>query len=296
MEKEGSLEFVLIRVPPKPRQELSVGQTRTFLMNSSSFLSAPATELWLLPSVVVSSSCVQENQKGKQESRVSTKLSLSIPGSFSDGDRNKSQGSVALSNLRKLCSKPPKNASHYDVSTELSLSVSSTFCDGQNNVKHHTALKKRKSCPNPPKNAVKRLRGSAKNRKEMRCCNFRDLNLNDDLWKIKKVLTGSDVGNLCRLLLATDLVEKLMLPYLGVEAQRDAENLEKGIKIGFWDVNTKSMHDLILKHWISSKSYVLIGGWNTGFVKRRCLKKGHEIGLRFDTYKHCFDFCILKRA
>ncbi|KAI4347886.1 hypothetical protein L6164_008662 [Bauhinia variegata] len=295
MEKEGFLEFVLIRVPPKPRQESSVDQTRTFLMNSSS-LSAAATELPLLPSVVVSSSCVQENQDGKQESRVSTELSLSISGSFNDGDRNKSQGPVALSNVRKLCSNPPKNASQYDVSTELSLSVSSTFCDGQNNVKPLTTLKKRKSCPNPPKNAVKRLRGSATNRKEMRCGNFRDLNLNDDLWKIKKVLTGSDVGNLCRLLLATDLVEKLMLPFLGVEAQRDAETLEKGIKIGFWDVDTKSMHYLILKHWISSKSYVLIGGWNTGFVKRRCLKKGDEIGLRFDTYKHCFDFSILKRA
>ncbi|KAJ1394391.1 DNA-binding barrel domain superfamily [Sesbania bispinosa] len=73
-----------------------------------------------------------------------------------------------------------------------------------------------------------------------------DLMLYDDPWKIKKVLKESDVGNLSRLLLHKELVEKFVLPMLGPNAQREAET-EKGTKIIIWDVDTQSMHHLVFK-------------------------------------------------
>ena len=86
------------------------------------------------------------------------------------------------------------------------------------------------------------------------------LELYDNPWKIKKALTTSDLGKLNRLLFGADLLESLMLPVLGAEARRDAEN-GMGAPIRVWDVDTMSMHQLILKRWASFKSYVLIGKW-----------------------------------
>ena len=69
-----------------------------------------------------------------------------------------------------------------------------------------------------------------------------------------------------------------MLPVLSADAQKDATR-EKGTTIKVWDVDTLSMHHLVLKRWASFRNYVLIGTWNQEFVKRRELKKGDEIGL-----------------
>ncbi|KAI4352913.1 hypothetical protein L6164_007120 [Bauhinia variegata] len=182
------------------------------------------------------------------------------------------------------------------VSVELSLSNSTSYYDDdQNKVKPSLAPNKRKSCPNSSMKETKRMRGGQKNLEEMKSWGY-DLKLYEDPWKIKKVLTQSDLGKLSRLLLATDLVEKFMLPVLGVDAQRDTKKLERGTQIKLWDVDTETMHYLILKKWVSSKSYVLIGSWKKDFVKRRCLKKGDEIGLLWDPYKHHFVFSIIKYA
>ncbi|KAK7290015.1 hypothetical protein RIF29_04120 [Crotalaria pallida] len=120
------------------------------------------------------------------------------------------------------------------------------------------------------------------------------LELYDNPWKIKKALTTSDLGKLNRLLFGAELLENLMLPVLDADAQRDAES-GMGTPIRVWDVDTMSMHLLILKRWASFKNYVLIGKWNHDFVRRRELKKGDEIGLQWDSYRHCFNFSVLKR-
>ncbi|KAK7270726.1 hypothetical protein RJT34_26099 [Clitoria ternatea] len=121
------------------------------------------------------------------------------------------------------------------------------------------------------------------------------LKLYDDPWKIKKTLTGSDLGTLSRLLLTIDLVRKQMLPMLGVDHARNAETRE-GASVRVWDMDAKSMHQLVLKRWPSAKSYVLLGNWNQDFVRRRDLKKGDEIGFHWDPYNHAFNFSVLQRA
>lgn len=121
------------------------------------------------------------------------------------------------------------------------------------------------------------------------------LRLYDDPWKIKKMLTASDLGILSRLLLSADLVKKQILPVLGADQAR-ATDTEEGSQVKIWDMDTKSMHQLVLKRWSSSKSYVLIGKWNQDFVRRRELKKGDEVGFQWNPYNYAFNFCVLKRA
>ncbi|XP_061341630.1 B3 domain-containing protein At2g33720-like [Gastrolobium bilobum] len=91
--------------------------------------------------------------------------------------------------------------------------------------------------------------------------------------KIKKVLNGSDLGNMRRLLLPKDFAENLVVPVLDGD-------VERGVQVDIWDVDTASIHSLIFKKWVSSRSYVFIGNWVKDFVSRRGLKKGDEIGLR----------------
>ncbi|XP_015959831.1 B3 domain-containing protein At2g33720-like [Arachis duranensis] len=121
------------------------------------------------------------------------------------------------------------------------------------------------------------------------------LELYDNPWKIKKKLTTSDLGKLNRLLFGSNLLENLMVPVLSMEAQREA-SCGMGTPIRVWDVDTMSMHYLILKRWASFKSYVLIGKWNKEFVRRRELKKGDVVGLHWDSYRQCFNFSVLKHA
>ncbi|XP_061351878.1 B3 domain-containing protein At2g33720-like [Gastrolobium bilobum] len=113
-----------------------------------------------------------------------------------------------------------------------------------------------------------------------------DLMLYDDPWKIKKVLNGSDLGNMRRLLLPKDFAENLVVPVLDGD-------VERGVQVEIWDVNTTSIHSLIFKKWVSSRSYVFIGNWVKDFVSRRGLKKGDEIGLHWDPYKNRFNFSVL---
>ncbi|XP_061341632.1 B3 domain-containing protein At2g33720-like [Gastrolobium bilobum] len=113
-----------------------------------------------------------------------------------------------------------------------------------------------------------------------------DLMLYDDPWKIKKVLNGSDLGNMRRLLLPKDFAENLVVPVLDGD-------VERGVQVDIWDVDTASIHSLIFKKWVSSRSYVFIGNWVKDFVSRRGLKKGDEIGLHWDPYKNRFNFSVL---
>ncbi|KAJ1379127.1 DNA-binding barrel domain superfamily [Sesbania bispinosa] len=81
-----------------------------------------------------------------------------------------------------------------------------------------------------------------------------ELMLSDDPWKIKKILKESDLGNLSTFLLGRDLAQELVLPVLGVDV-----DLDNGTQVMIWDVDTNSMHTLLFKRWLSSRSYVFIG-------------------------------------
>jgi hypothetical protein len=160
--------------------------------------------------------------------------------------------------------------------------------------------KKRKSCDEPSTNLRTSRRRLCNNKNEEEGNNNNKsvsttLKLYDDPWKIKKTLTESDLGILSRLLLAADLVKKQILPMLDLDDARAAET-EEGSPVNVWDMETNSMHQLVLKRWSSSKSYVLIGKWNHDFVRRRDLKKGDEIGFQWDPFNRAFNFCVLKRA
>lgn len=121
------------------------------------------------------------------------------------------------------------------------------------------------------------------------------LRLFDDPWKIKKVLTASDVqSHYNRLMLPSDMVKNLVRPVL---TEDEKSELDSGgrIDIKFWDIDADpmSLHSLVLKKWVSSGSYVLIGNWNGDFVKRRQLKEGDNIGLHWDKFNHRFNFSVL---
>ncbi|XP_020233143.1 B3 domain-containing protein At2g33720 [Cajanus cajan] len=157
--------------------------------------------------------------------------------------------------------------------------------------------KKRKStiCESSSLRTPRRRYCNNKNEEEMNTEVSTTLKFYDDPWKIKKTITDSDLVILSRLLLAAYLVKKQILPILGVDHVRVAET-EEGSPVSVWDMDTKSMHQLILKRWSSSKSYFLIGKWNQDFVRRRDLKKGDEIGFHWDPYNYVFNFCVLKRV
>ncbi|XP_061338380.1 uncharacterized protein LOC133285208 [Gastrolobium bilobum] len=86
--------------------------------------------------------------------------------------------------------------------------------------------------------------------------------------------------------LPKDLAENLVVPVLDGD-------VEKGVQVEIWDMDTASIHSLVFKKWVSSRSYVFIGNWVKYFVSRRGLKKGDEISLHWDSYNNRFDFSVL---
>lgn len=123
-----------------------------------------------------------------------------------------------------------------------------------------------------------------------------------DPWRMKKGLTQSDIGNLSRLMLKTDWVEKYFLPRLNVEQVES----ESGVPVRVLDLDTDSEHELVFKLWKSSSSFILNNGWVKEFVKRRNLKRGDQIGMvcngsfrgRMSPHSNALRifFCVLKRA
>ncbi|CAK7336445.1 unnamed protein product [Dovyalis caffra] len=120
-----------------------------------------------------------------------------------------------------------------------------------------------------------------------------------DPFKIKKKMKPSDLGNLCRLLVSAELVEKHILPFMNEDQIRlveEANQENNGLKVWIWDMNTESMHQLVFKRWSTSKSYIFNYGWTKQFVKRRNLVEGDEIGLYWDNDHSRFHFSVLRRA
>ncbi|KAG4996701.1 hypothetical protein JHK85_028140 [Glycine max] len=71
----------------------------------------------------------------------------------------------------------------------------------------------------------------------------------------------------------------------------DDDEIDSGVSVQIWDVDTNSMHSLVFKRWVPSRSYVFIGNWIKDFVARRGLRKGDEIGFQWNPFKNSFDFC-----
>ncbi|KAJ1393102.1 B3 domain-containing protein [Sesbania bispinosa] len=120
-----------------------------------------------------------------------------------------------------------QNESPPSISTDLSLMISSTFQNQQGGAA-----------------ASRSIRGTPHydGKKNHNCCSSywgysTSLELYDNPWKIKKALTASDLGKLNRLLFGSDMLEKLMVPVLGEDAQRDAET-GMGTPVRVWDVDT----------------------------------------------------------
>ncbi|KAL0460832.1 UNVERIFIED_CONTAM: B3 domain-containing protein [Sesamum latifolium] len=113
----------------------------------------------------------------------------------------------------------------------------------------------------------------------------------EDQWKIKKVLTKSDVDGSSRLLLGRLLVLEHILPHLLMGNDMG----EQGVEIKVWDVDTGSEHMLLLKKW-KSNSFVFVKNWTSDFVKRRELKENDEIGLRWNHGNSRLDFTLLKKG
>ncbi|GAB4853652.1 hypothetical protein Ancab_017843 [Ancistrocladus abbreviatus] len=119
--------------------------------------------------------------------------------------------------------------------------------------------------------------------------------LNHEPWKIKKKLNKSDVNMLCRLLISKTVVHAYVLPELESQEKRDRVRTKGGLKVMVWDCDTETQHPLTLEYWKSSRSYVFKSGWS-GFVKRRGLTVGDEIGMFWDRLNTRFSFAVLARA
>ncbi|KAM5555058.1 putative B3 domain-containing protein [Rosa sericea] len=114
------------------------------------------------------------------------------------------------------------------------------------------------------------------------------------LYKIKKKLTLSDLGNLSRLLVPKEMVKKHVLPLVDADFVQRLES-KAGKQVTVKDSDKEAEHQLTFRYLRSSKSYVFNGNWME-IVKGRDLKKDDEIGLYWDTLNSKFHFSLLKVA
>ncbi|CAN1778069.1 B3 domain-containing protein At2g33720 [Linum perenne] len=116
-----------------------------------------------------------------------------------------------------------------------------------------------------------------------------------EVWKIRKTLTKSGTNNCSRLLISIHMSQQHVLRHLS-EVEKKRVKDDKSTKLEVLDSDTGSMHTLHFKRWTSSGSYVFNDAWKEGFVRRRGLKEGDEVGLYFDDRLSCFVFSVLNRA
>ncbi|KAG5249885.1 B3 domain-containing protein [Salix suchowensis] len=102
--------------------------------------------------------------------------------------------------------------------------------------------------------------------------------------------------SLVGLLVAADLVEKHILPFLNEDQTKQViipTQERNGLKVWVRDIDTASMHQLVFKRWSTSKSYIFNDGWTKQFVRRRSLVEGDEIGLYWDSDLSILHFSVL---
>ncbi|KAK6258126.1 hypothetical protein SCA6_012600 [Theobroma cacao] len=171
------------------------------------------------------------------------------------------------------------------LSLELSLGFNDSTCTS----------KKRKRMENPSS-----ARGvwSCRNKRikvdieEARMLELTELRLGLDPYCIKKTLTGSDLGNMSRLMLAAECIEYHVFPFWNADQRA---KLKEGLSVSVWDGDTQTEHELVFKRW-NKRANVLIKNWVKDFVRRRELKLGDEIGLYWDSCNSRFQFAVLNRV
>ncbi|KAK2454009.1 B3 domain-containing protein [Trifolium repens] len=114
--------------------------------------------------------------------------------------------------------------------------------------------------------------------------------LYDDTWRIKKVLTQTDLGSNCNILIKRELAKDLIVPVLG--GRRVCENNDVHVRV--WDIDTNSLHSLVFTIRPSNNSHVFKDTWVKDFVIRRNLKIGDEIGMLWDQYNQRFVFSVIR--
>ncbi|EOY16751.1 AP2/B3 transcriptional factor family protein [Theobroma cacao] len=119
-----------------------------------------------------------------------------------------------------------------------------------------------------------------------------ELRLGLDPWCIKKKLTGSDLGDMSRLMLASECVEYHVFPSWNAD---QLKKIKEGLPVSVWDCDTQTEHELVFKRW-NKRANVFIKNWVKDFEKRRELKVGDEIGLGWDTCNSRFQFSVLSRV
>ncbi|XP_050369223.1 putative B3 domain-containing protein At1g78640 [Argentina anserina] len=114
-------------------------------------------------------------------------------------------------------------------------------------------------------------------------------------WVIKKKLTASDLGDLCRLLVPKSSTQKHILPFMN-KSLNERVHSSNGQTVTVYDSDMNTKHELVFKYWQSAKCYVLQASWKKEFVNVRGLKEGDLIGLYWDARSSIFVFSLLKRA
>ncbi|TYI04933.1 hypothetical protein ES332_A10G053500v1 [Gossypium tomentosum] len=102
----------------------------------------------------------------------------------------------------------------------------------------------------------------------------------DDPWCIKKKLYTSDLGNMSRLILPSELVESRILWHWNTD---QLAQIEEGLPVLIWDCDTRTEHEMKFKRWKNG-------------ANRRELKQGDEIGICWDIANSRFKFSVLNRA
>ncbi|XP_050369394.1 uncharacterized protein LOC126787585 [Argentina anserina] len=119
------------------------------------------------------------------------------------------------------------------------------------------------------------------------------------MFNIKKKLTMSDIGNLCRLLVPKEMVQSHILPYLD-EDMVHRTTTEAGLEVTVFDEDRQREYELTLKYMNSMRSYVLNKNWAHDFVKLLKLHKDDEVGLYLDgttpSPKPKFHFSVLLKT
>ncbi|XP_042494240.1 B3 domain-containing protein At2g33720-like [Macadamia integrifolia] len=118
----------------------------------------------------------------------------------------------------------------------------------------------------------------------------------NDGWTIKKVLTGSDVGHLSRLLLGKHVVEKFIFPYWDQTIAQAVEHSRFRHEVNVIDIDTMGEHKLFFFRWACKGSYILQGNWSSQFVNRRKLKNDDMIGMFWDISSSSLVFSVLSRS
>ncbi|CAK8570572.1 unnamed protein product [Lathyrus sativus] len=116
----------------------------------------------------------------------------------------------------------------------------------------------------------------------------------DGSWKIKKMLEKSDLGNNSRLLVSKELAKEFVIPFL--TSGDDTAKEKEGVEVQVLDIDDNTLHSLNFKIWTSAQSYVFTKKWIKDFVRKRNLKKGDEIGLRWNEQNQQFEFSVLRRC